>query len=585
MENLTAADLKAIALLGPEAKQRILEDKLGNSPIQIQMGKDFYYTSGVNTYDLLNGTSKYVFNSSTTDAKIFDGAHGALPEIRPLSVNSDWTLAIDYKFLLTAALYSGSPEYVLASCYNNADSTIQGFKLSLVRNNVTNSTEQYIRLIWGTTNVTLDYLTIDPSAANAKQYCRSYRNMLVLRHRAAFPTELQVFYTAPNLVMTDIPYGSNFSTASTKTTLTWSNNSTLNAPLILGGQYENASAANPVIDETRNGKPAKGIIYWAKFWDKDLGEKNCQALAEWTHETIPFFLSGYDDNKDSTSRQILPGTNLSFVAAQAIGDRYAYPYRNGMSTTNNLAGWRESDARLICNNRIYKGMSTAYQSILLSTGVSSVAVDVSDNSPESVQVITTADYLYLPAEGEVSGDTYSHNSKGDEINSELKWPRPWPWMKTSNIHNLYGFAGSTSILELQTASSIEPFLYRFIGNYIKPTARIFNINQDPYNNGNTWTYNNNQISVQSGDVWINNEIAYIYYTNAEINEGIYVDIPTAGGGWKKADIWHLRTYNTSVNFANENQFEKIEDNGRIITSMGNQYRRTEGRILCPEFSI
>ena len=582
MENLNAADLAAIARLGSEAKQRILEDKLGNSPIMVKMGHDFEFTSGVNTTDLLNGASKLVFNSQTTDAKIFDGAHGTLPEIRPLSINSDWTLAIDYKFLLNQSLYNNGNEYVLASCYSNVDSTIQGFKLSLVKNNSTTSSQQFIRVSWGTATATIDYISIDNTAQDTKQYSRSYRNMLVLRHKASEPTILYLHYAAPNTTITDVPYGSNINDSGTMTTLTWSNSSPLNAPLILGGNYVNPAAASPEIENNRNTtKPAKGIIYWAKFWDKDLGEKNCNAMAIWPHETVPFFLSGYDNNA-SPSRQILENTNLTFVAAQAIGDRYAYPARSNLPTTNGYFGWRESDARKICSGRIYKGMSVAYQSIILSTSVDSITINT--NNSGDIQVVQTADYFYLPAECEVSSKSnVSVLNKTGEV--QANWPSPWPWMKVENIQNWYGFITGTSTLELQTATGIQPFLYRFIGNYIKPTARIFNINVDPYNGGGTWTYNNDQISVQSGDVWINDGVAYIYYTNAEINEGIYVDIPTNGGGWKKADLWHLRTYNVNQEYAYENQFEKIEDNGNLLTTPGNRYRNTEGRILCPEFSI
>jgi len=138
MSTLSAADIYAISTLGAEAKRRILEDRLGNDPIFIRMGQDFNYETGVNTYDLLNGAESFQFSSSTTEAKIYDGAH-ALGEIRPLAVNGDWTLAIDYKFLLNASVYSKGAEFVLASCYKNANSTIQGFKLSLIKNSDTNS--------------------------------------------------------------------------------------------------------------------------------------------------------------------------------------------------------------------------------------------------------------------------------------------------------------------------------------------------------------------------------------------------------------------------------------------------------------
>ena len=62
-----------------------------------------------------------------------------------------------------------------------------------------------------------------------------------------------------------------------------------------GGNYTDPYAANPEIESNRDtNRPAEGIIYWAKFWDKDLGEKNCSALSSWPHEKIPFYLSGYD---------------------------------------------------------------------------------------------------------------------------------------------------------------------------------------------------------------------------------------------------------------------------------------------------
>ena len=584
MEDLTAADLAAIAQLGPEAKRRILDDKLGNSPIMVQMGHDFDYTSGVNTIDLLNGSSKYIFNNSTTDAKIYDGEHGSLPEIRPLSGNSDWTLAIDYKFLLTSTLYSQGTEWTLVSCYSNVDSSIQGFKLSLVKNNTSNSVEQYVRIAWGTEVATVDYVTIDRAATSGKQYSKSYRNMIVLRHRASEPTKLHIYYAAPNLAVTDVPYGANIGLTSSYTTLIWANNNSINTPLVLGGIYN--SAQNPPVDNVQTSRPARGIIYWAKFWDKDLGDKNCNAMAAWPHEKVPFFLSGYDNNTTPTCK-ILDNTNLTFVAAQAIGDRYAYPLRTQLTSVNNYFGWRDTDERKICNNRIYKGMSMAYQSIILNSGVSAVYMNVQDSNDSNAQLITTNDYFYLPAECEVSSDSVSNELKLLEISST--WTddnNRWPWMKVNNINNWYiNSTGNTLTLADPSERDITPFLFRFIGNYIKPTAKIFKINRDPYNNGNSWILNNNETTVQSGDVWINGTIAYIFYTNAEINEGIYVDIINDIGGWKKADIWHLRTVNLGQNNPYENLLEKIEDTGTIMTSPGNNYRRTEGRILCPEFSI
>lgn len=80
----------------------------------------------------------------------------------------------------------------------------------------------------------------------------------------------------------------------------------------------------------------------------------------------------------------------------------------------------------------------------------------------------------------------------------------------------------------------------------------------------------------------------MYYTNSEIaEEGIYVDRTTTNGGWKKADIWELRTYSsevipTMVTYG----FEKIGDDGELINAPGrNSPVAGIGRLLCPEFSI
>lgn len=580
MATVNAADLYAISLLGAEAKRTILEDRLGNDPIFIRMGQDFDYTEGVNTIDLLNGTDQCLFTGSTTEVKIYDGAHG-LEEIRPLAVNGDWTLALDYKFLHTYATYDNAQEVVLASCYKNADNTIQGFKLSLVKNNNASETNQAVQVSWGTASATIDYVTVTPNVTAQtvveRQYSKSYRNMVVLRHNSANPENLYVYYLPPDTTYSSYaPYGADYGLAVTSAVLTWPNVSIMDTPLMLDGNYvgntteiENSRAAR---------RPARAMVYWAKYWDADLGAKNCMALASWPHETIPFYLSGYNNNT-SPNRQIVETTELSFIAAQGVGDRYMFA-RTSLSSTSSEGSWRESRARKLCNGIIYNGMPIAYQSIIRHTSIESAGVDGSTDS-----LVTSLDYLYLPTEREVSAVAPLNVNKAAEIWSQ--WISPWPWMSAANVNNWYVEGSVSGTLQLGTPSSIAPFLYRFSGAYIKPTARIYNITNDPYNNGNTWTYNNAQITVQSGDVWVRNGIAYMYYTNDDLdNTGVYVDIVNNGGGWKKADIWHLRTYNVDSKAINELMFERVEDDGTLNTvPQSTQSERYKPRLLCPEFSI
>ena len=434
MTTLNAADVYALSQLGSQAKIDLLESKLGTEPIYIKMGQDFDYTSGVTTIDLLNGSNKLTFNNSASYVRIYDGEHG-VGTVKPLAANDDWTLALDYKFLLTSTLYSRYRELVLASCYKEADSTIQGFKLSLIKNTDTGSTAQYVRLTWGTNSVNLDYVAIDPtSGIDAKLYSKSYRNMLVLRHRASEPEKLYIYYAAPNISNANastFDYGSNYGLSINSTVLTWANVGNLDVPLILGGNYSGATTT--IENATPNRGPAKGIIYWAKFWDKDLGEKNCEAMAAWPHETVPFYLSGYNNNSDP-SRQIIEGTRLTFVAAQGLGDRYIFA-KNGNVNSDSLvleASWGVSDLRALCSERIYNGLPMAYRSIIYNTRVISAGIKNLTNT--EYDAIETYDYLYAPTEREVTTTTPANSIKYNEVSTD--WPSPWPWMKASNI-NLY----------------------------------------------------------------------------------------------------------------------------------------------------
>ena len=592
MSTLNAADLYALSRIGNEDKHTLLNSKLGTEPILVPMGHDFNYTTGVNTTDLLNGASKITFSSNTTEAKIYDGAHAyngsTLGEVRPLSVReSDWTLALDYKFLLTPEVYNSSREYVLASCYQDANSSIQGFKVSLVKNNDDNSVNQSVQVSWGTNKITIDYLAYDPSVIQVsddntkKQVTRTYRNMIVLRHKADQPDDLFVYYALPDTSyqqgIQKYGYGAEYSLSTNSTTLTWSNSTTIDTPLILGGNYRGATTT--IENNSSSRCPAKAIVYWGKFWDTDLGEKNCNMLVSWPHETVPFYLAGYTGVL-SPQRQILANTNLTFVAAQGIGDRYLFA-RTGDLTTGNIATWQYSRARRLCNNRIYKALPVSYQSIIKQTTIESSYINANNSS--DIGTVETEDFLYLPTEREVSNDSIS-SVKKDEI--QYTWNSPWPWMSAPEVHNVYVFdENSTTKLVLKEVDDINTYRYRFSGRYITPTARIYDINVDPYRNNNTWGYANGQIKLQSGDVWINGGVPYMYFTNAEINEGIYVDLTNNGGGWKKADIWNLRTYDITAQYGAENKFERVEDTGDLTLSPGSTSAREYGRLLCPEFSI
>ena len=254
------------------------------------MGYDFNYVEGVNTTDLLTNLENHqlVLDGSTADIQIYN-------DITPLATNSDWTLAIDYKILMdNISNFTNGIEFVLASCYQNANSSIIGFKLSLVRTE--GGSSHAIKITWGTTETIIDYATTDNNGA---MYFNSYRNVVVLSHNASEPTQLRVSYVTPNITNSNAPYGANSGTYVTNELLTWNSNTTINTPLILGGNYNGATT---IIEESSvSRRPAQGIIYWAKYWDTDLGETGCGKIASWPHETVPFFLSGFNDGATTNS--------------------------------------------------------------------------------------------------------------------------------------------------------------------------------------------------------------------------------------------------------------------------------------------
>ena len=595
MSNLNAADIYALSLLDNSVKSSILEDQLVQNPIFVQMGHEFDYTEGTTMTDLLHGASKFTFSGlGEADVKIYDGAHG-VGEIRPLSVNQDWTIALDYKFLLDNTVFNQAKEFVLASCYKNADSSIDGFKLSLVTNNTgTNYKNHSIVVTWGTQSVTIDYLaTAVDTTVNAKQYMRGYRNMVVLRHNTTEPNSLYVYYTLP---ATDAPYGipeygygSEYGTTINTTQLTWDANRNIDIPLILGGNFVGNSTTNIEQDQNNRG-PAKAIIYWAKYWDADLGNKYCRTLAAWPHEKIPFYLSGYSGN-NQVNRQIIDNTKFTFVAAQGVGDRYLFANRKLQQTVDLQTSdspdsvWSYTRARSLCNNRVYNGFSIPYQSIIAQTALTSYGRNLNTNTITSYN---TSDYVFLTAEAELT----TNLSYGDKDGEIIRGAGPWPWLKASNIKNLYRINDDGNLTR-QSASSINPFLFRFSNGYTRTDSIIFNTGAVDPDKNRGWQIEGSSgvIYPKSGDIWIRDtyngtsNVAFIYFTNAEINEGIYVDVPTDRGGWKKADLWQLRSLNLTLNTNQENLFERIEDNGQLLAMTTAQGRRSEPRLLCPEFAV
>ena len=576
---LSGADLYALGHIGAQARTNLLQSHFNLDTIIIPMGHDFNYTTGVNTYDLV-GNNTLTFSGDEIESIVFDGTSGH-QEIRPFEkiLNpetgemeyKDFTLAIDYKFLLTTALASNTEEYVLASCYKQTANTKEGFKIVLKN---TDSSIKPIVVTWGSgttsdTYTIIDYVEINnDSATNTVQYSRSYRNIVVLSFSKDDPTHLNVYCPMPS--STPSLYDYDMKTVA----LTWTAPN-IDTPLIFGGNYNYTS--NPTQIETSTQRyPAAGLIYWAKFWDADLGGNNCNKLASWPHEKLHFYLSGYNSHTSETSKLLIDGTNLTFVTASVIGDRRYNA--QGCSFSNNFASWSNSSTRAFYNDRLYSALPDEYQSVILAATITSNSSQRQTFENITTTITTTStNYLFPPAWREVNDGSVSQ-SMGREAN------RIWPWLTTDTLGGsgiVYGFvANSTTTLEPKASvADVNPFRYRFSGYYINASTKVFRMSTNPYNNGRSWTVRNAQpITLAGGDIWDTGTAVYVYVTAADIAKGIKIDIAEAQGGWKAAETWQLRTYTEAQEgtiwryFAQVDAVGQVQDGANLTTSSYGQYK-------------
>jgi len=106
----------------------------------------------------------------------------------------------------------------------------------------------------------------------------SQRNMLVIRKpKDGDGANRIIIYSSKTVNELTMGETLGDDTVTTKP-LTLPSNVRIDAPLCLGN-YGTTGILSSAI-------PAKGTIYWAKYWPEDLGLGECKALANWTHEDV-----------------------------------------------------------------------------------------------------------------------------------------------------------------------------------------------------------------------------------------------------------------------------------------------------------
>ena len=269
---------------------------------------------------------------------VFTGLNYVDTQISLFDEDKDFVVAVDYMFAS-----ENTNNAVLMQCYKSDGSL--GFKL------------------WNNTQPQLTWNTSSLVASNIGK-----RDILVLRH---IKGEKQIHVYRGDLPADTIAYS----------TLSSNKSAIANSTLVFGcskaddGAYENY---------------AKGIIYWAKVWNADLGDTACRNLAAWTHEEINLEMYAFkryylSDNSGSRA-------SMSFMASHVLANQMQLN-----ATSSNAGGWAAMNLNSFLNERFYKAIPVQWRQLIKQVKIQS------SNGQKSTETSTSKCYIAIPAAYEVYG--------------------------------------------------------------------------------------------------------------------------------------------------------------------------------------
>ena len=570
LDNPTPEQLAVLAALDDE--DRVAWDLAVNDRMSVTMGYDSQETGRLLIGDGATETMTSELNE-TGNYYIarFDDATQTVPfeaNIAPLAAGNDaFTLAIDYTFADNVTYGASVKEAVLVSCYSNSGGSVAGFKLfyNLDYSSQNGNVPIGPRVGFGDTR----------TIGNLVSYSRpvgpcgtptapppSYRNMIVLRHPK----------NSPKLYIYSGAYSDNGILTSTDDEhfvqeIEWSNINT-NAKLTFGNLFLNSTSTEMV--------GAQGTIYWAKYWDKDLGAGECKQLASWCHEPMTFALEEFSGMQESrfVFPQLTNRPNLVFTSMNA--SQYGHVAMKGNRTLGETIGWSTSKMRDVANNRIMLGLPTKLQAVIRKSPVQSknatyVKIDYTDSYIVSGDAVTTNDYIFVPSAVELSSNV-SSATYGAEALGMMKWINP-----AQLIVRQYS-TGSVTWPEVSNADNINYMNLRFPIYPLKVGTRSNHVYIGYTPSTSIYTSINSSVSggVQRGDIFIDQtDTAYIYVTADDVINGAPIVIDNTGlyscpgGGWVKAEPWWTRTVYDSNNFTVT--FMYVNEAGTLINTATNSY--------------
>ena len=498
------------------------------------------------------------FDSTSTNTRPF------VSSIRPLSADNDeFTLAIDYSFDESMNDITQN-EAVLVSCYESSTSGgTAGFKLYY--GNYTNGSVSRSGPMVSFGDTTYGSGQSDQARlVGVHRENTTNRNTIVLRHPKGSKT-LYVYSGINGNNQGNILTDMRDTTAIQE--ITWNNVNT-NAQLTFGNITLNHE------DDTIIA--GKGIIYWAKYWNKDLGVGECRNLACWNHEPMTFAFEGYA-GMDSRygGRSAFPagaGGLPNLVVTSVTSSNYGRMSVRATKTIGDVIQWDGSDLQKVANNRIFLSLPIALQSIITKSPVRSRAATMQQSGYTNSytignsNVVRTNDYVFFPSSVEM-GNTDSTYYKGYEAAKSMIW-------YNGGNTVVYKYNSGTTSWDVDDGNA----------QYMNLRFPIMPINTTGTNTVYYNYYLSDPIydaiggvdSIHRGDIFISSTgEAYMYVTAADVLAGAQIEIAAqnsllycrGGGGWIKASThWTRSPYDNNGNYGT---FMFIKQDGALQQSAVN----------------
>ena len=532
--------------------------------------KQFSYTAG------FNGSKEGTTIVNTNQIQQFSGQAGVeFSNIQPFKDNSGFTIAIDYQFDASQSVSVDAA--VLVGCFAKANGGKVGFAL------YNNANSNY-----GSTGATVGYGNMFSSEQSSISVGNlSQRNIIVLRHPAN-SSELWVYSSKSGA-------GNSLeSTTMAQRILLSSQVLSSDAKLCLGHlRYDisGTSSNSEYAEEKRNTMGAYGTIYWAKYWDEDLGAGECKQLAAWPHESVTMCIASVDTNPTDSNATDINNSRPAIYLTALNGSAHGYIQSTRFNTSaGTVTGWNDFIAKALCDGKVFNSLPIRLQSILASIPVGYYNYTATYNTnTESVQYAlsnldSTPGYVYIPSVSSIdpnnSYTTYQNESllerNVDITRSPIRDITPYSWLNDSSSMRVYQYSFGSETPWTATNANMEYYNLRFPNKPIKWSTSspicIYEIARSAV--GNT-TLRNIIPDLKVGDIVVlTGEAAYMYVSTDDMNAGVPTEPQgsltslfnttlnnNSEGGWVRSNSYITRSVSAST--GNYNNFIYVNAIGHI----------------------